>query len=62
MIEIGALVRVMNAIHSDSILVGTVKERLSTLGGPVWLRIQPAFGQYKWVNAQDCDVLQQSDL
>lgn len=62
MIEIGALVRVMNAIRSDSVLVGLVRERLAVFGAPVKLFVMPSFGPPQWVDETTCEVLQPSDI
>lgn len=66
MIPIGALVRVMNAVRSDSILVGTVVERWHPAGPGIWtavilVKVQPAFGAAQWVLEDTCEVLQPSD-
>jgi len=63
MIAIGQLVRVMNVVKTDSVLVGTVRV-LDTdlLTGITLVKVQPTFGDAKWVDAQDCQVLQESDL
>lgn len=61
MIEIGQLVRVMNAVHSDSILVGRVINRHNDYSVQL-LEVRPAFGPVQWVRESDCDVLRESDL
>lgn len=68
MIAIGQLVRVMNAVISDSVFVGTVTARrpLSIAGTVVpamfWLKVQPAFGHARWILDHACEVVQESDL
>jgi hypothetical protein len=61
MIPVGALVRVMNAAKSDSILVGTVMERWTALGYPR-LRLRPLSGEDQWAPEDACEVILVSDL
>lgn len=57
MLKCGDFVRVMNAIRTDSVLVGTVIEIVEQR-----VKVLPTFGDAKWVDATECEQLIESDL